>query len=56
MKLKIGEIGEMSGKLKMIREIKKKLGNFAKFFGKLKFLTLRSSIFVHHTYAVLEYY
>jgi len=36
--LKIKEISKKSEKLKTVREVRENSGNFAKFFGKLKFL------------------
>jgi len=54
--LSVRDFYKIVAKLK-IREIREKLGNFAKLYRKLKLFALKKSfIYVHYTYAVLEYY
>jgi len=43
----------MTEKLKMVKKIKEKSGNFAKFSAKLKFFTLKKFM-ICHTYAILS--
>jgi len=50
------EIRKMSGKLKTrMKQIREKLGNFAKFSEKLKFLILKKFKY-SYTHAILELY
>jgi len=42
------------GNMKTVRKIREKSRNFAKFSGKLKFLTLRSLIYVHAEKCLIE--